>query len=967
MAIEARHEYTGAELFFLYSKDEENLFAAAFRTPPPDNTGVPHILEHSVLGGSRKYPVKEPFVELLKMSMATFINAMTYPDKTVYPVASNVEQDFFNLMDVYCDAVLHPNITPVTLRQEGHHLAFTRPGDLSSPLTIKGIVYNEMKGAYSDLDSLVERTSSQFLFPDTPYGLESGGTPEAIPALTYTDFKDYYERYYHPANGKFFIHSCIAPEKILSFLDARLQAKSVPPENLDSTIPYQTRRNAPREESVPYPIAASEDPQGKAAVTINWLTGDLAEPLTDLAMEVLDRLMLGHAGAPLHKALVDSQLGHDLTSSGYDNGRKETTFHVGLKGVDLGAKDDVVKCIEETLEKIAEVGFSKAEVERALHQFEYAHREIQSQYPLRLMDWVYSSWLYDYDPVMYLEPEAQLEKLWAHYEANPDCFSKLIKEKLLANPHRVTVLLKPVPRLQQERETALREQLEKIRVGKSKEELEAIDFQAQALEKLQSKPNSPEDVERLPQLGIGDVPAEPRHIPAEMDYWNSSPPLILPSLATNDVNYLMVAFNLRGLPEHLWKYVPLFSVALTQLGTSQRDYAQMAELIAENTGSLQAQAFVGVGATEHQELLTYLSIGLKTLQHTLKPALDIIHELLFELNVDDDKHLYDVVKQTRERAISQIIPGGHRIVARHAARHQSPAAAVSAVFSGMTQVRLVDRLAADFEQEKGVLKQALSEIRKFLVQGDRISASFSGPSEHQPDIHDWLGTLNGGRTGQTAVAATAVPDSICCMPRNSLNEGLTMEADVAYCATVLPAPHVSDPRSAPLQVLAHMLSFGYLWEEIRAKGGAYGGLCHYNSSHGTLALMSYRDPHIARTLQVYRQLLDYVRTNTWAEKDIQRAIIGCAREHEKPIRPAWATNAALWRQVGGFSPEFLNMQRRQLLAVSPEQVKEVALDVLESGFRKASTCVLASPAKLNNEMSQLDTPLEVQPVLAERR
>lgn len=965
LAIEARHQYSGAELLYLYSFDEENLFAAAFRTPPPDNTGVAHILEHSVLGGSRKYPVKEPFVEMLKMSMATFINAMTYPDKTVYPVASNVENDFFNLIDVYCDAVLHPNITPITLQQEGHHLAFTRPGDITSPLTIKGIVYNEMKGAYSDLDSLIDRTSSQFLFPDSPYGMDSGGSPDAIPSLSYAAFKDFYDRYYHPANGKFFVHSCVSPEKTLAFLDERLQQAPVPPSEIDSNIPRQPRWSSPRETVVSYPIASEEDPENKAAVTINWLTGDLSEPLTDLAMEVVDRLLLGHAAAPLRKTLIDSQLGHDLTSSGYDNGRMETTFHVGLKGTRVEARGEIISLVNETLSKVVEEGFDEAAVKRAFHQLEYAHREIQSLYPLRLMDWVYSAWMYDYDPLTYLETEDQLAQLRDIYAANPSYFSDLVRERLLENEHRVDVLLKPVPGLQEEREIELQDQLEKVRGEKTEEELLEINKQDQVLEKLQSQPNSPEDVARLPQLHINDLPAEPREIDTDTKGWQDNPPMLVPRIETNGINYLMLAFNLENLPRRLWEYVPMFSVLLTRMGTNEHSYSDVAERIAENTGGLHAQTFVGTGAESPQDLLTYLTVGAKTLGRTLPETLNIIRELLFELDLQDMQRLYDVVKQVRERSVSHIIPGGHRFVARHAARKLSPAAAVSEMFSGLPQIRTVDSLTRNFKRDIGTVVKRLEEIRGFLLNRDLIRVSYTGSSEQEHEVRNWLDSLPVAESLHS-VDDVASFDPVSLKPGNHRDEGLAMEADVAFCATVIPAPHSADPRSAAVQVLAHLLSFDYMWEEIRAKGGAYGGSCSYNASQGTLALLSYRDPHIARTLGVYQNLLDYVRNHTWTEEDIQRAVIGCARGHQKPIRPGWATNAALWRQIGGFTPEIRREQRRQLLAVTPAQVKKVAAEVLEKGFECASTCVLASRGKLESENSGLARQLEIQPVLFPR-
>lgn len=438
--------------------------------------------------------------------------------------------------------------------------------------------------------------------------------------------------------------------------------------------------------------------------------------------------------------------------------------------------------------------------------------------------------------------------------------------------------------------------------------------------------------------------------------------MLVPQIETNNINYLMLAFNLDSLPRRLWEYVPMFSVVLTRMGTTEHSYSDMAERIAENTGGLHAQTFVGTGAENPQDLLAYLTVGTKSLRRNLTETLNIIQELLFELDLKDEKRLYDVVKQVRERSISHIIPGGHRFVARHAARKLSPAAAVSELFSGLPQIRKVDSLTRNFNRDIDMVVKRLEEIRSFLLNRNLIRVSYTGSCEQEKEVRNWLDSLPVEECVQT-IDAVASSGPFNLNPDTHRDEGLAMEADVAFCATVISAPHSSDPRSAAVHVLSHLLSFDYMWEEIRAKGGAYGGSCSYNASQGTLALLSYRDPHIARTLGVYQNLLDYVRKHTWTEEDIQRAVIGCARSHQKPVRPGWATNAALWRQIGGFTAEVRREQRRQLLAVTPAQVKKVAGEVLEKGFESAATCVLASRGKLESENPDLARQLDIQPVL----
>ncbi|MFW5996666.1 MAG: insulinase family protein [Lentisphaeria bacterium] len=962
IAIEAQHNYSGAQVLHLYAEDQENLFALAFKTPPPDDTGIAHILEHAVLGGSRKYPVKEPFVEMLKMSMATFINAMTYPDKTVYPAASNVKKDFFNLFDVYFDAAFHSAITPTTLKQEGHHLAFKRPGDIDSPLTIRGIVYNEMKGAYSDLDSLIGRTGFNSLFTQSPYRFDSGGNPEKIPELTYEQFKKFYDTYYHPSNARIFLYGDIPPEEQFEFLDVRLRECSPSPAGFASPrIAREQRWREPIVRVEEYPIALNQDIKGKAAVTVNWLVGDISDPLVDLAMEVVDQLLLGHNGAPLSKALIESELGSDLTPSGYDNECWETSFHTGLKGTDADRQEEIERLVFKTLEQVVADGFDEEQVKRALHQMEYSHREIQSMFPLRLMEDVYNSWLYDYDPLTYLRTNHYLTELRSWYARNPDCFTDLIRERMLENQHRCTVLLQPRPGLQQERQEELATKLEKLRGSKSRHELKEIDKEANRLEELQGKPNDPRDVACLPQLGIDDIPSHPATIPRKVEELKNKNPFVKNEIFTNGINYLLLGFDVRAFPASIYRYIPLFCSVIPSLGTDKLRYDEMAEKLAENTGRFQLGTFNSTDAVEPGEKLEFVTLSLKSLDSTLEKATNIARDLLNNFNLDDHERLANVISQIRQRSISSIIPAGHRFANRHAARNLSTLAAMEYHHGGLPQLQLVEETAGNFAASVDNLKEKLAAVKSELLSGGRLCCAYTGLEDGEELVKNFaeqfIPDTPSYRSPDTA-SAIPVPDA-----GETINEGLAIEADVAYCARAWPAPHASDSRAPAVLVLSQLLSFDYLWDELRAKGGAYGAFALYNGNAETFSFVSYRDPHIKRTLDVYDGALEYIMNKDWSEDDVRRAVIACAKEDAKPIRPGWATSASLWRYLTRLTDEERQRRRELLQKVTVADVKDVARDIL-SAEQHPNTCVVSSRDQLVQANREMAFPLAIKNIIS---
>ena len=958
-AIEARHERTGARLVHLFTNDTENLGAIAFRTPPPDDSGVPHILEHSVLCGSRKFPVKDPFLEMIKRSMATFINAMTYSDKTVYPVASNVRQDFLNLLDVYVDAVFFPNIGPDTLKQEGHHVEPADPEHPeSSPLTIKGIVYNEMKGAYSELDALIERTSNHKLFPDSPYGRDSGGDPAAIPALTYEQFREFHRRYYHPSNSYILLYGNTPTLDLLAFLAPRLAElpSAIDP---DSAIPRQPRWTVPVELEEAYPLAAEEGTQNKAAVTLGWLVNLGDDPVDEMALEVMDKLLLGHAGAPLHKALIDSRLGEDLAPSGYSGGALECSFHVGLKGTETDRQPAIQALILRTLAGCAADGFARESVEAAFQQLQYANLEITSHYPLRLMNRVYDAWIYDQDPLTYLRLGDILDELKRRYAADPTLFARLIRTQLLDNPHRLTCTFRPDTGLQARRDAEFAANMEQVKAGLTPAALRQLAEDARELARRQGEPNTPADLAKLPSLKLTDLPHRPLCIPVEFSAC-AGVPLVRTDVFANGINYFVLAFDLSGLPDELWDYVPIFADLLTKLGAAGRTYAEMGERIAANTGGLSADLFATVDARDPDRVLPFLSITFKALDGRHATALAIVRELLLELDLADAARLRDLVFQIKAQRQCGIVDSGHRFAAQHAVRGLSRLGTLNHRLGGVPQVRLAGELAREFAKDTGLLRARLDAIRRFLLSRNKLRAAFTGAPAQADRTQAWLAefaALLG--TGSAAQADTfQLPD---IEQPTATAEGLALTAEVAFCAAAIPAPPQTSPDAPALSVFSQILSLDHLWQEIRVKGGAYGGFCVYDPGLRAFELMSYRDPNIVRTLEVFAHIPQAIREMPLTAADIERAIISCAKGEERPIRPGAATAMALWRHLTRADDELRNERYQALLRVTGADVRRAATALFADSAPQV--CVLGGRPLLEAAAARLATPLVIENIL----
>lgn len=948
------HPASGARILHLHCDDTENLFSINFPTPPPDDTGLPHILEHVVLAGSKRFPVREPFFEMLKMSMATFINAMTAPDCTYYPVASNSRKDLFNLAEVYFDAVFHPLLTEDSFKREGHHLVPAEHDENTGPLSVTGIVYNEMKGAYSSPLARLQRGTIRKLLPDTIYGHSSGGEPEAIPNLTYDAFLRYHADYYQPGNAYFFLYGNIPTRDYLTFLGERLTDLPTGMPSFD--LELQPRWAEPRHFNDTYPIGPNDSTADKSYLLLAWLTADATDIASTIEWYLLGAILLGHEGAPLRKAIVDSGIGADLVSSGAFPLGREIAFAVGIKDSEEDRSKRFTEIVTSTLEAIAKRGVTGEEVSTALQQAAYHYQEVQPMYPLHTMDRVLDAWIYGMDPLTFLRLGEHLGACRDRYHKDLQLFDRLIREKLLANPHRLSICLRPDPEMQERTDATFKVRMQTIHDGLSNEQTTQIATQAEKLQRSNSQPNSPEALARLPQLSVGDLPEKISHIETDVTDLHGVP-LLRNNVFANGVNYLVLSFNLVGLSPELWPFVPRYTTALHKLGAAGQDYSAIAQRTAATTGGIAASTSISCHALVTEQPVWQLTIRLKALDDQMELALELLRDLVFQIDPTDRERLQEIIIQARSRYRTQLVHQGLGTAQAFAARGMSESSHLAEVIGGLPQLVLCEEFTRNFEDRSDMLTDRIESVRDFLLNRDRLAASFTGS-----DAAFDLATTALGKWIQKMGTSPVVPAATGFVPLPPAYSGLAGPIQVAHCAKVLPAPHASDPAEAPLRVGAHLIRMDYLLPEVRFKGNAYGASFSYDSRTERAAFGSYRDPHVARTLDVFDSTGSYVAAADWNQIDIDRAIIATAKDDFSPIRPGGATGTALQRYLSGTTPELRQRRYEALRCVTPQAVKHALSDLL-SLSEQASVCVVSSRQNLEAANEKMPRPLAVQDIL----
>ncbi|HMQ34004.1 MAG TPA: insulinase family protein [Chloroflexaceae bacterium] len=945
-----RHAKTGAELLSLENDDENKCFGVTFRTPPADHTGIAHILEHSVLCGSRKYPVKKPFFELVKSSVKTFLNAMTYPDKTTYPVASTNLTDFYNLVDVYLDSVFFPRITPEILKQEGWHYELAEKG---APLAFRGVVFNEMKGQYSSPDYLLYRAGQAALFPSSTYGVSSGGDPRYIPDLTYEAFSDFWKTLYHPSNARIFFYGDDDPERRLRILDEYLgqfeRAES------PSQIGVQPRFDAPREVEQTY-TAPAEGAERKGMVTLNWMVGEERDITRILALDILSYLLIGTPAAPLYKALMDSRLGESLTGGGYNDGMLQHTFSVGLKGIDPADAPQVEELIIGTLERLAEEGLDPEQIEAALNTVEFSLRENNTgSFPrgLSLMLRSLGTWLYDGDPLAPLRFEEPLAAVRAAVERGERLFEGLIRETLLENRHRARVLLRPDP-AQAERDAAEeRARLDAARAGMSEADLERIIAETEALRRLQEEPDNPEDLAKIPTLKIADLDRQGKTIPTE-EREAGGAPLLFHDLFTNKIVYLDLAFDLRALPAELLPFVPLFARALTEMGTAKEDFVRLVQRIGRDTGGVWAAPMTASHLQTGDYLGRFMVRGKATVAQAPK-LLAIMRDILLTVRLDDQERFRQIVTRARAGRESALVPSGNAYARRRVVARLDASDWAEETMGGISSLfflrELEQRVAGDWP---GVQAQ-LEAVRRHLVNRGGLVANLTldegSYGEVAPALEEFVAELP---------AADYTPATWRVLEQGP-NEGLIIPAKVNYVAKAANLRAAGVEVGGAASAVTRFLNISYYLEKIRVQGGAYGAGASYDRSTGIFGATSYRDPNLLRTLEVYDGTADYLRSASLDPVTVERSVIGTVGDIDGYQLPDAKGYTALVRRLTGVTDAWRQQIREQLLGATAADFRAFA-DAAEVARERGSIAVVGSEeaiAQANREKPGLLSPVKV--------
>ncbi|MFC1534589.1 insulinase family protein [Thermodesulfobacteriota bacterium] len=946
------HVKTGAELLSLTNNDENKVFGITFRTPPSDSTGLPHILEHSVLCGSRKYPVKEPFVELLKGSLQTFLNAMTYPDKTCYPVASLNLKDFHNLIDVYLDAVFYPRLTPFIFQQEGWHYELEKEEE---PLTYKGVVFNEMKGAYSSPDALIAEYSLRSLFPDNAYGFDSGGDPKQIPSLTFEQFKGFHSRYYHPSNSRIYFYGDDNPEQRLTIVNEYL--KEFNRIEVDSTISLQRPLNRPRRIIRSFATGGDDVNGLKGMLTLNWMLPESTDRELNLAMHLLEYILLGMPGSPLRKALIESNLGEDLAGTGLGSEIRQMYFSTGLKGIDLDNADRIQNLIIQTLTRITKSRIDKHTVEAAMNSIEFSLRENNTgRFPrgLLLMLRAMTTWLYDDDPLAMIAFEGPLEAVKSSLSSNKRYFEDMINDFFLNNPHRTTLILKPDPELTIKEKEAEVKRLSRVREEMSSTDLQGVINNTEKLKQMQEAPDPPESLAAIPMLKLSDLDRKNKTIPIS-SFEEGGTRILYHDLFTNGIAYLDLGFDLHTLPQTYLPYVRLFGTSLLEMGTEKEDYVTVTQRISRKTGGIRPVLHHSA-VKDTKNGTAWLFLRGKAMSGQTNDMLDILMDTLLTVRLDNQERFRQIVLEAKAREEQKLVPAGHQIVNMRLRAHFNEADWASEQMTGLTYLFFLRKLAKTVEKDWHRVLTDLQEVHRILINRNAmlINATLDaeGWSRFQPQLVKFMDALPSSEVSPAEWTPKEIPDF----------EGMTIPAQVNYVGKGLNLYEIDYHFHGSAQVICRFLRNSWLWDRVRVQGGAYGAFCLFDRLSGTLTLVSYRDPNLIQTLDVFDQSARFLRDTEFDDDEITKGIIGSIGDLDDYKLPDAKGYTSMAHQLSGETDNDRQHMREEILGTRLGDFNEFA-DVLDAIKDNGLIKVLGSHGAIKETMDNRPGWLNIVNVL----
>lgn len=929
------HEKTGAKLYYLSNKDDNKVFSVSFRTPPTDSTGLPHILEHSVLCGSEKYPVKEPFVELIKGSLNTFLNAMTFPDKTMYPIASMNNKDFINLMDVYLDAVFNPNIYAEKgiFLQEGWHYHLENAED---DIRYVGVVYNEMKGAFSNPEEVVNRKVQETLFPDTPYGLESGGDPDVIIDLTYEDFIDFHRKYYHPSNsyiyfygdGDILEHLAFVHENYLSKYD-KLQ--------IDSSISMQEPFNEPKEKVYSYPISSTESTKEKTFLTMNWVTGVSTDPQTHLGLEMLAHILLNSPSAPLKKALLQAELGKDVMGS-FDGGILQPVISVMIKNSEEDRKEEFKKIINKTLKSLVDNGIDRDQIKAAINISEFKMKEADfGSYPkgliygINIMD----SWLYDGDPSIYLEYEDDFEFIRENIDQN--YFEKLIEKYLLNNNHCSLLVAKPQQGLVDKDDLEIEKRLKEYKEQLSQEELEFLIKETKDLIARQNTSDDPKDIEKIPVLPIEDIKKDIEELPLEIKKFENVEFLHTP-VNTNGIVYTSLLFDIKNVSKEYIPYVALLARYLGEVSTQEYSFEQLTNEIEIYTGGIDFDIDVYANSKNIEEYEPKFIIKGRALKENLDKLFHIISQMIVHSKYDEKQRLKEIIQSSKARTEMLFMSAGHKIVANRVNSYYAKSAKFLESIDGIDYYEFIKTLEEDFNNKENQIFEKLKKTSELLFNKNSLIFSLTCDEKDYHEVTSSFESL------YNQLKDEKLKRNEYDFEMGKFNEGLMTSSKVQYVGKAYNVLDLGYEYTGALQVVKSIMSTEYLWNKIRVQGGAYGAFFSIGRS-GTLFVGSYRDPNLRETVNTINSMPEFIESFESSQREMNKYIIGTISNLDTPMTPAMKGNTATGNYLRNVTQEDLQRERDQVLSCTTKDIQNTA-KIVKEAMSKNYLCVLGNDRKI---------------------
>lgn len=955
-----RHKKSKARICVVSNEDDNKVFLVGFRTPPKDSTGVAHIIEHTVLCGSKNFPAKDPFIELAKGSLNTFLNAMTYSDKTVYPVASCNDKDFQNLMHVYLDAVFYPNIyrRREIFEQEGWHYELE---DKDAELKYNGIVYSEMKGAFSSPESQLSREVQASLFPDTAYGVESGGDPDYIPDLTYDDYLDFHRRYYAPANSYIYLYGNMDIEEKLTWIDEQY-LKDFDEVQVDSVIEKQKAFDGPKNLTSYYSLSDSETEEENTYLTFNAVIGDSSNVEECIAMQVLEAALLSSPGAPLKQALIEAGIGKDILSS-YDNEVLQPTFNITAKNANESDQDHFISLIEDTLTKLSKEGLNEKSLLAAINVLEFRYREADfGQFPKGLLYGLsmLGSWLYDDKKAFdYMHGNKIFKKLRENISTG--YYETLIDKYLLNNHHVTYLMLKPKKGLTTKKEEELRAKLSAYKDQLTEEEKEALVASTNNLLEFQETPSTQEELEKIPLLTREDIATEAPNLYNELKYVDKIP-VIHHEVFTNEIAYIKCMFDLSVVPTELVAYVSLFSTVLGYIDTEHYTFSELANEMNIHTGGMSTDITVFNKRLDPDTYQTVFFLGTKVLYDKIPKALDLMREVITSSKLDDTKRIYEIIRETKSRLQMKLNSSGHNVTVERAFSYISQSGYFSDLTKGIRFYRFLEDLEKNYETRKDYLVEKFKKLRDLIFTSKGCVISITADEKGYASLSDSIEVLKAALPLEIVNEHRDVSEVILSANYNfpvvKLNEGFTYSGQVQYVARCGNFVREGFTTNGTLKVLKTIMGYDYLWNNVRVKGGAYGCMCQFGGLDGSAYLVSYRDPNLAETDQIYQKAYEYVEKFDTSERDMTKYIIGTMSTVDTPLTPMMKGSRSLGAFMSGVTMEDIKRDRAQILRATKEDIRKLA-PLVKAIVEENNLCVIGNEEKVKKCS---DMFMEVKPL-----